>query len=83
MVSLGLWGIIIEPHGRGVPEVVPNGRSPLASPPECGRSRHKGGLARGERPLCATEGTPCRVVLFLLHPFLCNITLNDTDNPAK
>ena len=50
-----------EPHGRGVPEVVPKGRSPGDSP-------HERGLARGEQPLGTTEGTSIRVVLFLLYP---------------
>ena len=59
---------IIEPHGGGVPEVIPNGRSPRAGLPEWGRSPHEGRPARGEWPLGVTEGTPRRVVLFLLYP---------------
>ena len=61
--------IIIEPHGKGVPEVILNDRSPRAGLPECGRSPHEGRPARGERSLSMTEGTPRRVVLFLLHPY--------------
>ena len=36
------------------------------------------GVVPGERPLFATEGTPSREVLFLLHPFVNNITPNNT-----
>ena len=61
-------GTIIEPHGRGVPEAILNDRSPRAGLPECGRSPHEGRPARGERSLSMAEGTPSRVVLFLLYP---------------
>ena len=59
---------IIEPHGRGVPEAILNDRSPRAGLPEWGRSPHEGRPARGERSLSMAEGTPSRVVLFLLYP---------------
>ena len=73
-------GIIIEPHGRGVPEAILNDRSGL---PECGRSPHEGRPARGERSLSMAEGTPSREVLFLLHPFLYDITLNNAEETAN
>ena len=62
--------IIIEPHGREVPEAILNGRSPRPGLPECGRSLHEGRHGRGERPLIISmaEGTPSREVLFLLYP---------------
>ena len=62
-------GSIIEPHGRGVPEAILHGRSPRPGLPKCGRSPHLGRPGRGEQPLSMAEGTPCRVVLFLLYPF--------------
>ena len=61
--------IIIEPHGRGVPEAIRNDRSPRAGRPECGHSPHEGRPAQGERSLGMAEGTPCCEVLFLLYPF--------------
>ena len=57
-------GCIIEPHGRGVNEVVPKS----TSPPELRRCPHEGGLLGGKRPFGTTEGTSRRVVLFLLYP---------------
>ena len=60
--------IIIEPHGGGVPEVILNDRSPRTSLPSCGLRPHSGRPAQGERSLSMTEGTPRRVVLFLLYP---------------
>ena len=71
-----MTGTIIEPHGRGVPEAVLNGRSPHTS-------LHSGRLVRGEQPLSTAAGTPCRGVLFLLHPLLYNISIitpNFTEN---
>ena len=59
---------IIEPHGRGVPSAILNGRSPRQGLPECGRSPHEGRPGRGEQPLSMTEETSSHVVLFLLYP---------------
>ena len=73
---------IIEPHGRGVPEAVLNDRWPRAGLPEWARSPHEGRPARGERSLSRAEGTPCLVILFLLHPSLYYISLNKPENPA-
>ena len=75
--------IIIEPHSRGVPEAILNVRSPRAGLPECGRSPHEGRPARGKRTLSVAEGTPSREVLFLLHPFLNDSTLNNTENMSS
>ena len=61
--------IIIEPHGRGVPEALLNDRSSRPGLPECGRSPYEGRPGRGERSLIMAEGTPFREVLFLLYPF--------------
>ena len=74
--------IIIEPHGRGVPEAILNDRSPRAGRPECGRSPHEGQPGRGERSLSMAEGTPSHEVLFLLHPSLYYISLNKAETPA-
>ena len=74
------WNIIIEPHGRGVPEAILNDRSPRPGLPEFGRSPHEGRPGRGERSLSMAEGTNCCEVLFLLHPSLCNISLNKAEN---
>ena len=63
-----LYYIIIEPHGRGVPEAILNDRSPLPGLPECGRSPHKGRPGRGEWSLSMAEGAPCREVLVLVYP---------------
>ena len=71
---------IIEPHGRGVPEAILNGRSPRPDLPECGRSPHEGRSGRDERPLSLAEGTPSREVLFLLYP---PITLYSIMNTLK
>ena len=45
----------IEPHGRGVPKIVPNGHSPFEGAP-----------VRGEWPLGTTEGISSHVVLFII-----------------
>ena len=59
-------GIIIEPYGRG-PKSYHMGRSPCPGLPSCGLRPHSGRPGRGERPFGVTEGTLCRVVLFLLY----------------
>ena len=40
---------IMEPHGRGVPEAILEGCSPLTSPPSWGLRPQLGGLAPGKR----------------------------------
>ena len=47
-----------EPHGRGVPSAILNGRSPLPGLPSCGLRPHSGRPGWGERPLSMAEGTP-------------------------
>ena len=49
--------LFLNSTSRGVPEVIPNGRSR--------RHHNEGGLGRGVQPLGTNEGTSGRVILFL------------------